>query len=93
MRATTPAGQAAAKKMAYCWLLKAATAAEGLLDRSQSAKLMPLDELELEEKMKALYENIARTATEFNSRGDLVAGTDIASFLRVADAMLAHGAV
>jgi glutamate dehydrogenase (NADP+) len=54
---------------------------------------MPLNEEELEEKMKALYDNIDRTATEFNARGDLVAGTDIASFLRVADAMLAHGSV
>ena len=54
---------------------------------------MPLNEEELEEKMRALYDNIDRTATEFNVRGGLGGGHDIASFLRVADAMLAHGSV
>ena len=94
LRSTTPAGQAAAKKKGILLApFKAAAAAEGLIDRSNSSKLMPLNEGELEEKMKALYVNISRTATEFNARGDMVVGTDIASFLRVADSMLAHGSV
>ena len=94
LRVTTSAGQATAKKHGILLApFKAAAAAEGLIDRSPSSKLMPLDEKVLEGKMRALYANISNTATEFNSRGDLVAGTDIASFLRVADAMLAHGSV
>ena len=32
-------------------------------------------------------------ATEFNARGDLFAGGSMVGFLRVANAMLAHGAV
>jgi len=39
------------------------------------------------------YEEIKATAKEFNTRGDLNAGTNIAAFLRVADVMLAHGSV
>ena len=33
------------------------------------------------------------TAKEFNTRGDLFAGTNIASFLRVANVMFSHGSV
>lgn len=55
--------------------------------------LSPLNEIELEQKMEAIYHNIKATATEFNKRGDFHAGANIAAFLRVADAMLAHGSV
>jgi glutamate dehydrogenase (NADP+) len=47
----------------------------------------------VENGMIAVYDEIKRTAKEFNTRGDLQAGANIASFLRVADAMLIHGSV
>ena len=55
----------------------------------------PMEEkkIELEQKMEAIYHNVKATATEFNKRGDFHAGANIAAFLRVADAMLAHGSV
>ena len=34
------------------------------------------------ESVDAVYDKITKTATEFNARGDLVAGTNIASFLK-----------
>jgi len=40
-----------------------------------------------------LYEEAKATAKEFNVRGDLHSGAVIAAFLRVADVMVAHGAV
>lgn len=40
-----------------------------------------------------VYEEIKATAKEFNARGDLMAGTNIAAFLRVANIMLSHGSV
>ena len=43
--------------------------------------------------MEAIYNNVKATAIEFNKRGDFHAGANIAGFLRVADAMLAHGSV
>jgi glutamate dehydrogenase (NADP+) len=45
------------------------------------------------EAMKGVYSEIKSTAREFNTRGDLAAGTNIASFLRIANVMLAHGSV
>jgi hypothetical protein len=36
---------------------------------------------------------VKATAKEFNARGDLINGTNIAAFLRVANVMLAHGSV
>jgi len=39
-----------------------------------------------------IYKECSNTATEYNVRGDLNAGADIASFLRVANIMEAHGA-
>lgn len=43
--------------------------------------------------MSDLYEDIKDCAKEFNARGDLNVGANITSFLRVADAMIAHGSV
>jgi glutamate dehydrogenase (NADP+) len=40
-----------------------------------------------------VYEEIKSTAKEFNTRGDLNAGANIAAFLRVADVMLSQGSV
>jgi glutamate dehydrogenase (NADP+) len=47
----------------------------------------------VEEAMAKVYEECKSTAKEFNIRGDLNAGANIASFLKVADVMLAHGSV
>lgn len=47
----------------------------------------------VEASMNLIYDEIKSTAKEFNTRGDLHAGTNIAAFLRVADAMLIHGSV
>jgi len=40
-----------------------------------------------------IYRDAKKTAQEFHARGDLFTGATIAGFLRVANAMLAHGAV
>ena len=39
------------------------------------------------------YKNASNAAKEYGKEGDLVAGANIAGFLKVADAMLAQGAV
>jgi glutamate dehydrogenase (NADP+) len=43
--------------------------------------------------MNSIYDEVKATAQEFNTRGDLHAGANIASFIRLADIMLAHGSV
>ena len=48
---------------------------------------------ELKENVKRVYQDVKDTAKEFNARGDLFAGSNIAGFLRVANAMMMHGAV
>ena len=40
-----------------------------------------------------IFNEIKSTANEFNARGDLRVGADIAGFLRVGNVMLSHGAV
>ncbi len=40
-----------------------------------------------------IYSDTKNTAKEFNARGDLYLGANISGFLRVANSMLAHGAV
>ncbi|CBN74525.1 Glutamate dehydrogenase 1 (NADP-dependent) [Ectocarpus siliculosus] len=47
----------------------------------------------VEEKMKDIFADVKATATEFNARGDYGAGATISGFMKVADVMLAHGAV
>lgn len=47
----------------------------------------------VEAAMRQVYEETKSTAMEFNTRGDLQAGANIAAFLRVADIMLAQGSV
>ena len=47
----------------------------------------------LREIMKNIYKNASSAAKEYGRKGDLVAGANIAGFLKVADAMLAQGAV
>ncbi len=52
---------------------------------------------EVDEKLHAImvsiYQNASQAAAEYGKPGDLVAGANIAGFLKVADAMLAQGIV
>ena len=47
----------------------------------------------LQQIMKGIYEACWNAAKEYGMEGDLIAGANIAGFLKVADAMLAQGAV
>ena len=47
----------------------------------------------VEDAATRVHDEVARTAKEFNVRGDLDAGANIASFLRVANVMASHGAI
>jgi len=48
---------------------------------------------DIKQNVKRIYRDVKETAKEFNARGDLFAGSNIAGFLRVANAMMMHGAV
>ena len=48
---------------------------------------------ELKQNVHRIYNDVKDTAREFNARGDLFAGSNIAGFLRVANVMMMHGAV
>ncbi|WP_432548608.1 NADP-specific glutamate dehydrogenase [Kineococcus sp. SYSU DK004] len=50
-------------------------------------------EARLEQIMKDVHARCAEAAEEYGSPGDLVVGANVAGFLRVADAMRAHGLV
>ena len=43
--------------------------------------------------MTDLYQNASQAAAKYGMEGNLVAGANIAGFLKVADAMLAYGVV
>ena len=45
----------------------------------------------LHDIMKSIYDNSVAAAKEYGMEGDLIAGANIAGFLKVADAMLAQG--
>ncbi len=47
----------------------------------------------LKDIMKSIYDSSVAAAKEFGMEGDLVAGANIAGFLKVADAMMAFGVV
>ena len=47
----------------------------------------------LKDIMKGIYESSVAAAKQYGMEGDLVAGANIAGFLKVADAMLAYGVV
>jgi len=47
----------------------------------------------LANEVERIYGDVKKTAAEFNARGDLFVGANIAGFLRVANVMLNHGAV
>jgi len=47
----------------------------------------------LHQIMRNVYETCANAAEEFGSPGNLVVGANIAGFIKVARAMIAHGLV
>ena len=47
----------------------------------------------LQQIMKGIYEESYKAAKDYGFEGDLIAGANIAGFIKVADAMLAQGAV
>jgi len=67
------------------------------LEMSQNSMRFSWTFQEVDDRLKTimtdLYHNAARAAEQFGMAGDLVAGANIAGFLKVADAMLAYGLV
>jgi len=61
----------------------------------ENRKFKNAEELDtaLKETVDHVYTKVIRTATEFNVRGDLQGGAQIAGFLKVANVMASHGAV
>ena len=67
------------------------------LEMSQNAMHYSCTAEEVDDKlqqiMKGIYEACYNAAKEYGMEGDLIAGANIAGFLKVADAMMAQGAV
>ena len=67
------------------------------LEMSQNSMRYSWSAEEVDEKlrgiMKSIYESSVAAAKEFGMEGNLVAGANIAGFLKVADAMMAQGVV
>ena len=71
--------------------------ATSALEMSQNSMRMSWSFEEVDSHLKKimtdLYHNASNAATQYGKPGDLVAGANIAGFLKVADAMLAYGLV
>jgi glutamate dehydrogenase (NADP+) len=67
------------------------------LEMSQNSMRYSWSAEEVDEKLKVIMKNIfdasVKAASEFGMEGNLVAGANIAGFLKVADAMMAQGVV
>ena len=67
------------------------------LEMSQNSMRLSWSFEEVDQKlhtiMRNIYHNAANAAAEYGMEGNLVAGANIAGFLKVADAMLAYGLV
>ena len=67
------------------------------LEMSQNSMRYSWSAEEVDEKlrgiMKNIYESSVKAAREYGAEGNLVAGANIAGFIKVADAMLAQGVV
>ena len=72
-------------------------AATSALEMSQNSMRFYWTFEEVDEHLKSimtnLYHNASYAAAEYGKPGDLVAGANIAGFLKVADSMLAYGLV
>ncbi|HBJ19446.1 MAG TPA: NADP-specific glutamate dehydrogenase [Clostridiales bacterium] len=71
--------------------------ATSALEMTQNSERLSWTFDEVDRKLKGIMENIyhnaAATAKEYGMEGNLVAGANIAGFLKVADAMMAQGVV
>ena len=71
--------------------------ATSALEMTQNSERLSWSFEEVDGKLKTIMENIyhnaASTAKEYGMEGNLVAGANIAGFLKVADAMMAQGVV
>jgi len=91
----TPAAIRAFKKLGVAYAPFKATLATGAtigasaVDDTSCADLVKV----VDDLSAAVYNDVSATANEYNLRGDLNAGTNIASFLRLANVMDAHGGV
>ena len=89
--------QAAGVLFAPAKAANAGGVATSALEMSQNSMRMSwtFEEVDshLKDIMTNIYHNAAGAAAEYGKPGDLVAGANIAGFLKVADAMLAYGLV
>lgn len=71
--------------------------ATSALEMSQNSIRLSWSFEEVDQKLKDImvniYKNISEAAKDYGCEGDLVAGANIAGFIKVAEAMLAHGIV
>ena len=67
------------------------------LEMSQNSMRLPWSREEVDARlkgiMKSIHDNAYQAAKEFGSEGNYVVGANIAGFVKVADAMLAHGVI
>ena len=91
----TPAAIRTFKKLGIAYapfkatLATGATVGASLVDEVTCPDIIKL----IDDLAAKIYNDVSKTASEYNLRGDLNAGTNIASFLRVANVMDAHGAI
>mmetsp|Transcript_33225 Transcript_33225/g.100141 ORF Transcript_33225/g.100141 Transcript_33225/m.100141 type:complete len:507 (-) Transcript_33225:42-1562(-) len=91
-----PTAIAAFKKLGVTYAPFRATMAAGVSvawSSKERAILKPDVANAVDAEAARIHDEVVRTATEYNVRGDLHAGANIASFLRVADVMASHGCV
>eukprot|EP01031_Cornospumella_fuschlensis_P030928 gene30928-37381_t len=100
IQAMTPAAISASKKKGLVIGPYRATTAAAALVNGMTISSNPIQftagetlDSRVEAAMNEIYHEIKATAKEFNARGDLIVGTNIAAFLRVANVMLVHGSV
>ena len=89
--------QAAGVLFAPAKAANAGGVATSALEMSQNSMRFYWTFEEVDEHLKSimsdLYRNASNAAAQYGMAGDLVAGANIAGFLKVADSMLAYGVV
>ena len=95
---STPAAVASFKKSGiqhgtYKATLCASTVAQGWVLTQNPIYSLPELDAAIEERTEHVFTKVKATAKEYNTRGNILAGTHITAFTKVADAMMEHGAV
>ncbi|KAJ8605790.1 hypothetical protein CTAYLR_000512 [Chrysophaeum taylorii] len=85
---TTPAAARVLKKLGVLHAPYKATLAAGVLLDNAEDITKTIDDITAK-----VYFDVSKTAIDYNARGDLNAGTNISSFLKIANLMDAHGAI